>query len=179
VGPKPSIIGGFVTPPLKDDGKYAYILGSISKFQAFGALRQGAQSIEEVHSEIARFPDFFYVAEMNRRVVGYVVMTVGLVDIDATGNPFDQNERIRFDGNAKEALLYSMAVLSSYRTRLGIGRGLLARSMRAVVNRGVETVSLEVRVSNLAAISLYTSIGFKTAGIEKSYFPDNVKTLFK
>jgi hypothetical protein len=32
----------------KDDGKYVYMLGSISKFKAFGTLSQDGQSIEEV-----------------------------------------------------------------------------------------------------------------------------------
>lgn len=39
--------------------------------------------------------------------------------------------------------------------------------------RGIESFTLEVRKSNEAAIRLYESFGFETAGVRKNYYPDN------
>ncbi len=37
----------------------------------------------------------------------------------------------------------------------------------------MERMTLEVRVSNNAAISLYKSLGFEEGGIRKKYYSDN------
>ena len=39
--------------------------------------------------------------------------------------------------------------------------------------QGCETMSLEVRISNQKAISLYESLGFETKAIRKGYYQDN------
>jgi ribosomal-protein-alanine N-acetyltransferase len=39
--------------------------------------------------------------------------------------------------------------------------------------RGAESMSLEVRVSNKAALKLYRSCGFKIQGLRKKYYQNN------
>jgi [ribosomal protein S18]-alanine N-acetyltransferase len=52
----------------------------------------------------------------------------------------------------------------------GIGRKMLTHIIDSVRGKA-ETVFLEVRPSNIAAIGLYESIGFNEIGIRKDYYP--------
>ena len=53
---------------------------------------------------------------------------------------------------------------------LGLGRELTARGIKEVVKGGARKMFLEVRRSNLRALSLYESIGFREIGIRKNYY---------
>jgi [ribosomal protein S18]-alanine N-acetyltransferase len=53
----------------------------------------------------------------------------------------------------------------------GIGRKMLKNLIQVAREHKVETVFLEVRPTNLGAISLYSSIGFNEIGIRKDYYP--------
>lgn len=52
----------------------------------------------------------------------------------------------------------------------GYGRVLLAHTLQEMFELGAETVLLEVRVSNLAAQSLYKSSGFVEYGVRRNYY---------
>ena len=75
---------------------------------------------------------------------------------------------------APEAEIYRIAVLPEERGR-GVGYRLLDFSMKTERGRGLETVFLEVRSQNVAAISLYSSYDFKQVGFRKGYYknPDD------
>lgn len=68
-----------------------------------------------------------------------------------------------------EGYISNLAVLPGFRG-IGIGKALLARIKDAANEMRLAFVSLEVRVSNAAARSLYESAGFKAAGIRKRYY---------
>lgn len=52
--------------------------------------------------------------------------------------------------------------------------GFLMRSvMKKMLEQGMERMTLEVRVSNSPALSLYKSLGFAIAGVRKGYYADN------
>lgn len=51
-----------------------------------------------------------------------------------------------------------------------IGSRLLLTLITEAIARGASVVSLEVRVSNLAAQSMYTKFGFHIAGVRKGYY---------
>ena len=53
------------------------------------------------------------------------------------------------------------------------GKFLMRSVMRKMVEQGMERMTLEVRVSNLLAQSLYKSLGFTTAGVRKGYYADS------
>jgi [ribosomal protein S18]-alanine N-acetyltransferase len=57
--------------------------------------------------------------------------------------------------------------------RQGLGQLLLYSLLETASDRGLERATLEVRASNLAAISLYQKFGFKIAGRRKRYYQDN------
>lgn len=71
-----------------------------------------------------------------------------------------------------EAHISTLAVKPAYRRR-GIGRWLLQMALEEAAHLGAEIASLEVRVSNLAAIELYRKYGFLTRERRAGYYQDN------
>ena len=65
----------------------------------------------------------------------------------------------------------NVAVRKEYRYQ-GIGSEILSYLLHFGVSLGKKKAVLEVRPSNLPAISLYEKFGFYKAGIEKRYYPD-------
>jgi ribosomal-protein-alanine N-acetyltransferase len=90
------------------------------------------------------------VAEVASRLVGYVGSWL-LVD---------------------EVHISTLAVHPDFRQR-GIARRLLKSVLQQAVEAGAELASLEVRVSNQAAIDLYQSFGFRINGRRPRYYRDN------
>ncbi|MEK6788396.1 MAG: ribosomal protein S18-alanine N-acetyltransferase [Pseudomonadota bacterium] len=68
-----------------------------------------------------------------------------------------------------EAHLLDIAVAPSQRGQ-GLGRELLRQLMDEVLAVGVTIWFLEVRVSNLAAISLYQSLGYNELSLRRNYY---------
>lgn len=71
-----------------------------------------------------------------------------------------------------EGHITNVAVSPTYRGR-GYGLALVKHLKEASLEKGVLFLTLEVRVSNVAAISLYEKMGFITHGIRKKYYQDN------
>lgn len=72
----------------------------------------------------------------------------------------------------EEAHITILAVHPEYQGQ-GLGQALLYALLKTASDRGLERATLEVRVSNQKAISLYEKFGFKTAGKRPRYYPDN------
>ena len=72
----------------------------------------------------------------------------------------------------EEAHITILAVHPQYHCQ-GLGQALLYSLLKTASDRGLERATLEVRASNLAAISLYQKFGFKTAGRRRRYYQDN------
>lgn len=71
-----------------------------------------------------------------------------------------------------EGHITNVAVHPDYQRR-GFGRLLIKSLIRYARENGIEALTLEVRVSNLPAISLYESMGFMVEGRRKRYYSDN------
>ena len=54
--------------------------------------------------------------------------------------------------------------------RMGYGRAVVEALIKYAKNNRLESISLEVRESNKAAISLYTELGFKVEGKRKDFY---------
>ena len=65
----------------------------------------------------------------------------------------------------------NIAVFPQHR-RKGIGRLLLRKAAEQARKKGAESISLEVRLSNTAAISLYKSEGYEEVGLRKNFYRD-------
>ena len=68
-----------------------------------------------------------------------------------------------------EGYITNVAVYPAYR-RQGAGTALLKRVFEFAVEEKLRFVSLEVRVSNSAAVSLYEKLGFTTEGRRKDFY---------
>ena len=73
---------------------------------------------------------------------------------------------------ADEAHIVSVGVRSEYRNK-GIGELLLIAAIEHAIERDASVATLEVRVSNDAAKSLYKKYGFSARGIREGYYTDN------
>ncbi len=105
-----------------------------------------------------RFPHSFLVAEVLDRVVGYVM---GRVE-----NSYSLLKTF------KNGHIISIAVLPNYR-RMGIGESLIKSVEKSFKNYyGVHKLTLEVRVTNLPAISLYRKLGFRIKNKLMCYYQD-------
>lgn len=68
-----------------------------------------------------------------------------------------------------EADITSVAVHTDFR-RMGIGKKLLDTAEKQAAERKCESITLEVRESNTAAISLYSGSGYSPIGIRKNFY---------
>ena len=89
---------------------------------------------------------------------------------------FDDSEKlIGFTGSWQiidEAHITTIAVKSEYK-RKKIGEALLQTLFNECYKNKIKYVTLEVRVSNEAAINLYKKYNFKSLGVRKGYYQNN------
>ncbi|WP_424402418.1 ribosomal protein S18-alanine N-acetyltransferase [Pasteurella sp. PK-2025] len=69
-----------------------------------------------------------------------------------------------------EATLFNLAVDPAYQGK-GIGKTLLVHVVETLKEKGILTLWLEVRESNLVAKTLYEQVGFNEVDIRKNYYP--------
>ncbi len=89
-------------------------------------------------------------------------------------NNADVSEVVGYIGSyiiCDEAYITNVAVKKASR-QLGIGTALLEKCMDCAENSGATFISLEVRLSNTPAISLYKKAGFESAGVRPSFYRD-------
>ena len=68
-----------------------------------------------------------------------------------------------------EGQITNIATHPDYRRR-GYGRAIVESLQKYAKNNGLDSISLEVRESNKAAIELYTRLGFKVEGKRKDFY---------
>ncbi len=73
---------------------------------------------------------------------------------------------------ATEAHIVNIAVRQTHR-RQGIGEKLLIKLIEATLAKGAEVITLEVRISDDKAKSLYIKYGFKEEGVRRGYYLNN------
>ena len=95
-------------------------------------------------------PETFLVAENQSGLTGYVIADV----------------RYKNEGH-----IISIAVRKDVRRR-GVAKSLIMAVGSVFEKLDVGVVKLEVRVSNLSAINLYTSLGYKHVGMMPGYYRD-------
>ena len=71
-----------------------------------------------------------------------------------------------------EAHITNIALLPEYRGRK-LGEALLMNVIEVAKEKGAKTMTLEVRMTNTIAQSLYRKLGFQGGGIRKNYYTDN------
>ncbi len=88
---------------------------------------------------------------------------------------FEDEKLIAYMGYWKifeQAHVTNVAV-SPDRRKQGIGKRIFAHVLELAAEEGVESLTLEVRPSNTAALALYHAFGLKEQGRRKHYYADN------
>ena len=73
-----------------------------------------------------------------------------------------------------EAYITNVAVFDNHRKN-GVGRMLLKTAEEGAKSRNCDFITLEVRVSNSPAISLYESEGYERVGIRKNFYASPIE----
>lgn len=108
-------------------------------------------SEEQFRYELEENPfSHLYVMRLEGKIVGYIVYWITF----------------------ETAQLCKIAVAEAHR-RQGIAQSLMKLLQDASMRAQCEFITLEVRVSNYAAIALYERFGFERVGIRKAYYQDN------
>ena len=71
-----------------------------------------------------------------------------------------------------EGHITNIAIHSDFRKK-GYGKLLVEAIINNAKNESIKSMTLEVRRSNIAAISLYKKFGFYEFGVRKKYYSDN------
>jgi ribosomal-protein-alanine N-acetyltransferase len=103
--------------------------------------------------------------ELERANNGLAYYFVGLVDGKVAG--YGGMWHVVTEGH-----ITNIAIDEDYR-RMGVGDAIVSEMMRVADELNMLGVTLEVRVSNKAAIALYKKHGFGMEGIRKEYYEDN------
>jgi len=111
-------------------------------------------------SLLAELPEAFLVAEVEKRLVGYIMCKIEY--------GFSNFKKLGF---VKKGHVVSIAVLPDNRQK-GIGRALVEESIMGVKLKKSDELYLEVRCSNNEAIKLYEKIGFVIKQRLKAYYRD-------
>jgi ribosomal-protein-alanine N-acetyltransferase len=104
-------------------------------------------SKEDFCSSVHEENNGYLIAEIDGKVVGYC----------------------GYWGIVGEGYIYNVAVKKEYRKQR-IGYHLLKNLIDMSKNKGIVSFTLEVRCSNEAAIHLYETLGFESAGVRKDFY---------
>jgi len=109
------------------------------------------------------FKDYFWVAidDTIDDIIGYIM------------NKIDKGRPLLCEDEhyIKKGHIFSLGVLAKYRRR-GIASALFAISTKKMIDDGIKEVFLEVRVSNMPAITLYKGFKMKIVGEIPNYYAD-------
>lgn len=104
-------------------------------------------SLSDFEMEAQRDISYFALAKEGEEIVGYC----GIVDVSKEGN------------------ISTFAVREDMRNK-GIGSMLFRHIIDYAKEKEMEFVTLEVRKTNIPAIKVYESLGFKQVGLRKDYY---------
>jgi [ribosomal protein S18]-alanine N-acetyltransferase len=111
-------------------------------------------------SILKELPESFVVAELNSRVVGYIMCKIEF--------GFSNFRKLGF---VKKGHVVSVGVLDEHRGK-GLGKALMLEGINGVIGRRSDEIYLEVRVSNESAIKMYEKLGFAIKSRLRSYYRD-------
>lgn len=111
-------------------------------------------------SLLAELPEAFLVAEIEQKLVGYIMCKIEY--------GFSNFKKLGF---VKKGHVVSIAVLPDHRQK-GIGRALVEEAIVGVKIKKSDELYLEVRCSNNEAIKLYEKLGFIIKQRLKAYYRD-------
>jgi ribosomal-protein-alanine N-acetyltransferase len=131
-----------------------------------GVMQINRETLPENYSDYffmdlyERFPETFIVAELEGKIVGYIMcrVEVGLSNFG-------------LGGLIRKGHVVSIAVLPKYR-RKGVASTLLNTAMDGMRFYKAKQCYLEVRVTNDAGVALYKKLGFEVSRSVHGYYSD-------
>lgn len=120
----------------------------------------------DYQTEITRNDSLIIVAEVDKKIVGFISTRFSDITVkndSITGKP--ETECFR------DADILNIGVIKKYRN-LGIGGILFNKLCKFAMLKQVKTIWLEVRESNITAISFYEKEGFSKIQIRKNFYAD-------
>jgi ribosomal-protein-alanine N-acetyltransferase len=111
-------------------------------------------------SILRELPEAFIIAEVNGRIVGYIMCKIEF--------GFSNFRKLGF---VKKGHVVSVAVLPEHRGK-GLGKALMLEGINGVMNRKSDEIYLEVRSSNESAIKMYQKLGFQIKSKLRAYYRD-------
>lgn len=114
-------------------------------------FREEAFSKAQIAQLLKDYNSISLVARVGGNIVGFVISTVYA------------------DRKALHGHVLTIEVLPAYR-RTGVGKALLVEVESIFRQKGVKSLTLEVREDNLAAIGLYRKLGYEVVGQLKNYY---------
>ena len=124
-----------------------------------------------------RVDDLFWVAEMEKQIFSIPWSQKAFREsLDSENTIYivaiEDEKVLGYVGmyiSFEEGNITNVAVSPNYR-RKKIGQKLILKILEKAKQKGVTAVILEVRETNVAAISLYEKMGFVEAGIRKNFY---------
>ena len=111
-------------------------------------------------SMLRELPEAFIVAELDGKIVGYIMCKVEF--------GFSNFRKLGF---VKKGHVVSVAILEEHRSK-GLGKALMQEGTSGMVSKKCDEIYLEVRVSNESAVKLYEHLGFVIKTKIRSYYRD-------
>ena len=113
-------------------------------------------SMEAIETELAETDQRMYmVIEVDDKVIGYAGAWLVL----------------------DEGQITNIAIAPEYR-RDGYGAMMTRKLIRELFKKGMNEIFLEVRISNVAALTMYRRLGFTVKGLRKGYYTDPVEDAY-
>lgn len=132
-------------------------------YQIFPLSENYLRQMMDIERKVFEYP--WSASQMKDSILSAHTETWGLCDLNNQLIAFSLVSII-FD----EAEILNFAVAKSYQYQ-GFGQKLLAYLMNHLSYKQIKKLFLEVRVTNIPAISIYEKYGFKQTFIRKGYYP--------